>query len=233
MENADYHTALMHHLGQFVTDHKKGLIDEVLARRTRHLSIVVEDLYQPHNASATIRTADCMGLQEVHIVENRNTYSLNPDIALGASKWVDMLQYPADNQKSGTQKCLEALKAKGMKIAATHLAVDGVTPMDIPLDAPLAVVFGNEEQGVTQEVLDSADYNLRIPMFGFTQSFNISVSVAIVLSHLVTRLHASEFSWRLSLEEQNEIRLKWFRRIVKRSDTIETVFREQWRNDMG
>ena len=110
---------LIGYLRGFVTAHKQGLIDEILQVRTRHITVVLEDIFQPHNASAVLRSAECFGLQDVHIIENENEYRLNKDVTRGAAKWLTLHQYREGGEN--TRPCLEALKGQGYTVAAATL----------------------------------------------------------------------------------------------------------------
>ena len=208
-------------LGGYVTENKKSKIAEVLENRTRYLTVMLEDIYQPHNASACLRTCDCLGLQDVHIVEREYIYSPNREVSMGSSKWLDLNRYRTP------KSCIETLRARGYFLVATSPNENGCDLLDLPLDRPVAIMFGTEKEGLTDSSLSQADANLRLPMFGFTESYNISVCLAIILSRLVERLHASEIDWKLSETEKKELKLNFYRRIVKRHDLIET---EYWEN---
>ncbi|MFQ5615841.1 MAG: TrmH family RNA methyltransferase [Anaerolineales bacterium] len=217
---------LIAHLGQFVTENRRAKIAQVLEYRTRHVTIVLEDIYQPQNASATLRTSECLGLQDVYIIENRNRYRINRNVTLGSSKWLTLHRFNAKDQDN-TPNCLQTLRERGYTLVATSPTVDGCTPDDIPIDKPIAFLFGAELEGLTQYALDSADLHLRLPIFGFTQSYNISVSVAMTLSRVVTRLHESGIPWRLTGSETQKLTLAWYRKIVDRAEIIERVFLEE------
>ena len=215
----DARRALTGHLGQFVTEHKRALMEETLARRTRWLTIAVEDLHKPHNGSACLRTCECHGVQDVHIVETRNAYRVNPDVALGASKWLTL------HRHSDIASCLAALRAAGYRVVATSPRRDGHCPAELPLDRPVAILFGNEEEGLSEAALDGADTTLRLPMHGFTESYNISVSVAIALSRLTERLHADPGPrWRLEPDARARLRLEWYLATVRNSELIAREF---------
>ena len=218
--------ALIEHLGQFVTENKRDKITDVLAHRTRHVAIILENIYQSQNASATIRTADCMGLQDAYVIENSNDYKVDPEVALGASKWVDIHRF--SEGKENTATCFAHLREKGYMIVGTSLGADSVHPAELPLDRKLALVYGNEESGISDYAHAHTDLNIKIPMYGFTQSFNISVSVAISLSHVIRALNLSTVDWRLSDREKRVLRLEWYRKIVDRSEIIERAFKDKW-----
>ena len=212
--------ALANYLEAFVSENKKAKIAEVLEMRTRYITIVLEDIYQSQNASATLRTADCMGLQDAYFIENYNEYEVNTDVTKGATKWLDIHRFN-EPEKDNTETCIQHLKAKGFRVVGTSLAADSLHPADLPLDKPLALLFGNEQFGLSGFAREQTDLNIKIPMYGFTQSFNISVSVAISLSHLIHKLHQSNIDWQLSQEEKLALTLQWYRRIADKRGVLE------------
>ncbi len=214
-------------LSSFISDNKRALFDRIAPERTRHVTVVMEDIYQPHNASAVVRTCDLLGVQDIHIIENRNKYVMNPDVTLGSSKWTDMHRYRehADNSLA----CIERLKNDGYRIVATTPRADSVTPHTIPLDSPLAFCFGTELTGLSGTIMDRADIHLRIPMYGFTESYNISVSAAITLFTVMERLRTSDVPWRLDEHHLTALKLAWARKIVHSAHHLE----ERIRRDSG
>lgn len=195
---------------------------EVLNNRTRHLTVVLEDIYQPHNASAVVRTCDCFGIQEIHIIENRNKYRVNPDVALGSSQWVDLIKY--NSSEKNTEECITSLKKKGYRIVATTPHKNDINLEDYNPQQKTALMFGTEADGLSTTALEMADDFVKIPMYGFTESFNISVTAGICLHHLSMKLRQSEIMWKLSEEEKEEIMLQWVREVVKKSDLLEKEF---------
>lgn len=220
--NSETKKALLNHLTQFVTDRRKSLFTNILSFRTRHISVVLEDIYQSQNASAVLRTCDLTGIQDIHIIENKNQYDINPDVALGSSKWLNLIKYnEADNN---TSSAFKRLKEKGYRIIATSPHENNFTLDSIPLDQKIAVVFGTELTGLSQIAIENADDYLRIPMYGFTESYNISVSAALVLFILTEKLRNSDIQWQLSDKEKLDIELEWTRRSIGRSEIIENEF---------
>lgn len=209
---------LYNHLCSFITEARLERFEEVIQHRTKYVSFVIEDVFQVHNASAVVRSCDCFGIQDLHVIESRNTYVTDKNIALGAGKWVDIHKYK--DSENTTTNCLNHLKKQGYKIAATTPHKDDYTLSTIPLDKPLAVVFGTEMAGITEEVKDNADYFLKIPMYGFTESLNISVAAAITAQNLYERMKTEDINWKISQKETNEIRLKWLMKSIKDSDRI-------------
>lgn len=197
----------------FVSDHKKELFNTVLNNRTRHITVAIEDIYQSHNASAVLRSCDCFGVQDVHIIENKNEYNVNPDVALGSSKWLTMEKY---NQKEhNTLDCINTLKSKGYIVVATSPHKDDILLDELPIDKPIALLFGTEGDGLTDIALENADVHMKIPMYGFTESFNISVSAAMCIHTLTEKMRKSEVDWHLSQNEKDELYLDWCKKVVR------------------
>jgi len=209
---------LLAFLGEFVSPNKREKIQRVLDQRTRHIAIALEDIYQPHNASACLRSCDCLGVQDVHIVENRNEYQPTNEVAMGAEKWLTLHRYRR------IDSCLETLRSSGYRIVATTPNEQAHDLLSLPLDRPVALLFGTEEQGLTAPALDAADTTLRLPMYGFTRSYNISVTVAITLSRLVERLRDEGHAWQLAETDREDITLDFYRAIVTRHDLLEVEF---------
>ena len=209
---------LVEHLSRFITQERFEKFRENIQNRTRYITIVLEDIFQPHNASAVLRTCDCFGLQDVHIIENHNKYQVNPDVALGSSKWLTLQKYNGNSHN--TVDCLKSLKDQGYHLVATTPHKNDFSPENLPLDRKTALIFGTELQGLTDEALSMADDYVRIPMFGFTESLNISVSAAILIHTLTERLKRSEFPWQLSDSEKDTIVVDWLKNSISKSDSI-------------
>jgi len=208
-------SALIEQLLQYVTDNKREKMEAVLANRTRYVTVVLEDLFQPHNASAALRTCDIFGIQDVHVVEAHHTFKAVPTIAMGASKWVDVYSYTSITDS------IDALKKQGYRIVATTPHTNCYTLPALPLDQKTALIFGSEQTGLSQEALMAADMFVKIPMYGFVESFNVSVSVALCLYDVINRLHASHYEWQISEEEKQDILLAWIRRISQTAALLE------------
>lgn len=221
MDQATQGRLLIDHFTKYITDHKREFLEKVLDVRTRHITMVLEEIHQSQNASAVIRTCECMGIQDVHIIENEVKYSVNRRVVKGSYKWVDIIKYPKEN---GAVTCYHQLKKKGYRILVTDPSPDGVSIHDVPVDEKIALVMGNELNGTSDYALSQADMKVRIPMYGFTESMNISVSAAICLNTLVPKLHQSEIPWQLSSAEKDEIRLRWLRKMIKRPEIMEREF---------
>jgi tRNA (guanosine-2'-O-)-methyltransferase len=224
-QNAARDTAMLEFLTPFITDERRQRFEEVLDFRTRHITVVLEDIFQPHNASAVLRTCDLRGIQDVHIVENNNRYDVNPDVVLGSTKWLNMYYY--EKGEFNTPEAYQQLHEKGYKIVATCPHRDDFTPDTLPLDQPIALVFGTEKLGLSDYAVENADMHVRIPMYGFTESYNISVSAALLMYTLTNRLHVStDINWHLTEEERNALRLIWTRRSLSRIRQYDRKFAE-------
>jgi tRNA (guanosine-2'-O-)-methyltransferase len=214
-------------LAGFISENKKNKFEENILQRTRYIAVVLEDIFQPHNASAVLRSCDCFGIQDVHIIENKNKYEINPDVALGSSKWLSLFKY--DKAENNTEECLQQLKDSGYRIIATTPHKNDYTPEGLPLDQKIALVFGTELEGLTPQAIEMADGFVKIPMYGFTESLNISVSVALLVRSITERLHNSEIPWHLSETENLDIRIAWAKSVVKKADLLEKEFLKNYK----
>lgn len=219
----EYRKKLIERFATYITDHKKALIEGVLEHRTRHIAIALEDIYHPQNASAVVRTCDCFGIQDLHIIENKNKYTLNPKVVMGASKWVDLI-YHNQPEGSNTLNCIHQLKDRGYKVLCTSPDKEEKSIHEVEFDKKLAVFFGTELTGLSAEAMQHADEIVHIPMVGFTESYNLSVSVAISLCVLTQKLYYSNVQWRLGNEEREALTLEWYRKIVPKPEILEKEF---------
>jgi tRNA (guanosine-2'-O-)-methyltransferase len=216
---------IIEELSKIITPERYEKFNNVLETRQNYITVALENIYQPHNASAVLRTCDCFGVQDVHIIENSNSYELNPDVALGSNKWLNLHKY--NENENNSLEAIKNLKEKGYRIVATSPHKNDVPLEDFDLSkGKAAFFFGTELTGLTDDVLDNADEYVYIPMHGFTESFNISVCAAIVLHHLSLKLRSSELDWKLQEEEKEKILLNWLRSSVKRSDIVEKNIRK-------
>ena len=206
--------ALLNYLETFLTENRKQRFENVLENRTKHFTVATEDVYQLHNTSAVMRSCDVFGVQEVSIVEEVNSKSIDREIAMGAQKWVDLKRYHT------TKECIKDLKGNGYQIVATTPHVDDCELMDFDITKKACFFFGRETEGLSQHVLDEADSFLKIPMVGFTESLNISVSAAIILQHVTSKLRKSNIKWQLTADEIIEKRFDWVRKTIKNYDAI-------------
>ena len=205
---------LLRHLETYLTDKRKQRFNTVLPQRTKHFTVATEDVYQLHNTSAVIRSCDVFGIQEVNIIEEQNTKRIDREIAMGAQKWVDLNRY------NNVKDCITSLKQQGYQIVATTPHTNDCLLQDFDVTKKSCFFFGRETQGLSQEVLNAANCYLKIPMVGFTESLNISVSAAIILQHVTTKLKQTNIEWQLSNDEINEKRFDWCKKTIKSYDDI-------------
>jgi tRNA (guanosine-2'-O-)-methyltransferase len=209
---------LLNHLQTFLTDSRKQTFETVLSKRTRHFTVVTEDVYQLHNTSAVMRSCDVFGVQDISIVEEINSKRIDKEIAMGSQKWVDLHRY------NSVTSCMDSLRSQGYQIVATSPHNQSVHLHEFDVTKKSAFFFGKERDGLSETVLNEADVSLKIPMYGFTESLNISVSAAIILQYVVTKLKQSNIPWSLTEDEKNELRVLWAKNTIRSADDIVSRF---------
>lgn len=200
---------LLDYLEGFITPERKARFLDILEERTNYITVAIEDVYQMHNTSAVVRSCDVFGVQQAHLIENKFGKRLDKDIAMGAQQWVDLYRYKT------TTDCIDTLRQKGYKIVATTPHGENCSLTNFKFDGKTALFFGTERDGLSKEVLEKADSFLKIPMVGFTESLNISVSAAIILQNLTSQLRNENVNWRLTEDEKLEKRLDWTKKSVR------------------
>jgi tRNA (guanosine-2'-O-)-methyltransferase len=219
----DQQVLLTRHFEHYLTEKRKDVIQRVLSQRTRHVALVLENIVQPHNMSAVVRTCECYGVQNLYIVDDQNLFEVNKRVLKGSNKWIDIVRYKA-KERNNTTNCLQDLKRAGYQILVTHPDAEGISIEEVDVTQKIALVMGNESIGVSDEALQLADQKVYIPMVGFTESMNISVSAAICLHTLLPKLRRSPVTWQLTQYEQDFLRLEWMKKSIRRSDLIEQEF---------
>ena len=205
-------------LENIITENRKENFLKVLKNRTKHFTIAVEDVFQMHNASAVMRSCEVFGIQELHVIEERYGKRIDKEIAMGAQKWVDISTYDS------VTNCIDTLKNQGYQIIATTPHDNDCLLEDFDISKPSALFFGTERDGLSEEILNRADGFLKIPMVGFTESLNISVSAAIIIQNLTNRLRNSDVAWQLTEEEILDKRLDWAKKSIKDIKRIEARY---------
>ena len=195
-----------------------------LEYRTRRLTVVLEDIYQPHNAAAVLRSCDAFGLQTAYIIENRYPLKISHNVDMGVSKWMDIIKYksptcttafaarnrpPNESDKANTKRAIDEIKAKGYVVAASSLDANPVEVGELPVDKPLAIMIGTELTGLSQTALENADITFKVDMLGFAQSFNLSVFAALCVSEISKKMRAAGDSWKMSEDEKKALLLRW------------------------
>src|SRR6187402_373500 len=210
-------------LENIITDNRKEKFLKVLKDRTKHFTIAVEDVFQMHNASAVMRSCEVFGIQELHVIEERYGKKIDKEIAMGAQKWVDISTYDS------VEGCVDTLKSKGYQIIATTPHENDCLIEDFDISKPSALFFGTERDGLSEEILKRADGFLKIPMVGFTESLNISVSASIIIQNITNRLRNSDVNWQLTEEEILVKRMDWAKKSIKDIKRIEARYLEDSR----
>ena len=200
---------LLTYLETYLTEERKQRFLDVLQKRTKHITVAVEDVYQLHNTSAILRSCDVFGVQELHVIEHRFGKRLDKNIAVGAEQWVDVHRYGT------TADCVAKLKSEGYRIIATTPHNDSSLLPDFFPSEKSALFFGTEKEGLSETVMQQADGFLKIPMVGFSESLNVSVSAAIIIQQLAQKVRDSDLDWRLTEAELLEKRLDWTKKSIK------------------
>ncbi len=217
--STEFKKKLVEEFSQFITAERKEKLDRYVQQRTRYVTVVLEDIYQAHNISAVLRTADCFGVQDIYVIEDKHRYAINEEVAKGAAQWLSLHRYSQSGTAS-TAACFKDLRERGYTIVATTPHKKDMFIDQLPLDSKIALVFGTEQQGLSGYALEHADAYVKIPMHGFTESFNISVCAGIALYDVTQRLRKSDVSWHLSEEEMLDVQLEWLGRTTHRGEQI-------------
>lgn len=211
------------YLRQYVTDARADKIGEVLDRRTRFLTVVMEDFENPHNGSAVLRSCEAMGVQDVHFIENKFRNKVSPYVARGGAKWLSIYRHNQP-EKDNTTACLADMKGRGYSIWVTDTDRQSTDLRSCEPSGKVALVFGTEHGGVSAAAKRLADETVFFPMQGFTESYNVSVSVALCVYVLLEKLKTSDMEWHLTEEEKKQLTLEWYRKVVRRSEAHEARF---------
>ena len=200
----------------FLVPERKARIDEVVAERTRTLTVVLEAFCDPQNVNAVLRTCEAFGVQEIHVVEGpMKPWDRNKKISQNADKWLDVRRW------SSTAECLAALRAEGFAVYATHLDAEACPLDELSFAGKVALVFGNEHRGVSDEALRLSTRRYAIPMRGFVQSLNVSVAAAVSLARAVERRVAERGRHGdLAPEEAKALRERFYVLAVKQRTRI-------------
>lgn len=222
--------ALIKYLTDFTTQERWKKINDVINKRSRYLTVVMEDIYQPHNASAVLRSCDGFGIQDVHIIENRNEFTTSKNVTIGAHQWLSLHRYN-EKETDNTRNCLQRLKKDGYRIVVTTPHRDDYDLNELPLDRKTALVFGTELEGVSDVAISEADAFMKIPMYGFSESFNISVSAAISLYNISRRMRSDNaLNWQLSIDEKLSLQLLWLQKSIKAGKQLTEKFLNEFKD---
>ena len=218
---------IIDYLSGFINEERRERLEQILRQRTRHITVVLEDIYQSQNASAVVRTCECLGIQELHVIENHYEYRLNPAVVQGASKWIDLIKHNQAEQDN-SRACIEKLRQRGYRIIAMDPAPAGKAVEQLDISDRLALCFGSEEPGLSATLQGLADETVRIPIHGFTRSYNLSVSAGISLYTLVTNLRNSSVDWRLDEQDTIGLYIKWLAQSTPSGEHLLEKYLEQF-----
>ena len=201
-------------LSPLLTEKRKKRIEDVLSLRTRYITVVLYDLYHEHNMSAVVRSLEAFGIQDCYVIEKENRFCPSPGVAIGAEKWITIKRF------NSVTSSFSALREKGFRIFAADppekaFLTQGKGAFDIRdlklENGPVAVCFGKELDGLNDHIRGLCDGTVYIPMLGFTESLNVSVTAAICLYELRRKLdRLKDFNWHLSEEEKRVLRARWY-----------------------
>ena len=218
---------IVEYLKEFVVNERRELFEAKIKERTQHLTIVLENIFQGRNISASIRSADCFGIQDVHIIENDNFFNDDSEVSMGAEKWITTKRY--NQYKHNSIEAIKKLRAEGYQIIATTPHETDCSLYDLEItEKKIALFFGSEVKGCSKQTLELADKKIKIPMYGFTESYNISVSVSLSLQHLTYKMRKSDINWGLPMDQQNKVLLQWLRNSIKAAPEIEKKYLEKY-----
>ena len=206
-------------LAPLLTSGRKKRIDEVLSKRTKGICVLLEDIYQGHNISAVLRTCDTLGIQNIYIIQDSNKITLSKGISLGSEKWVTM---EIKTKNLSKKEYIKSLKKLGFKIIATvpPSKNKSISLEKFKIKKKMIVAFGNEEKGLSKDILEESDSLISISMDGFNESYNISVSCAIVMNQLISEAKKSNKLTYLSNNERKKLRFDWYLKSLKNSSKV-------------
>jgi len=194
-------------LRPILSDERIARIEAVLDARLAGLTIVVENLYDPHNGAAAVRSAEAFGLSAVHAIEGTGPFHASPAVTIGCEKWIDLHRHP---------DVASARAALAGMIQVAALPGAGATVDDLPAGQPCAFWFGNEHDGLSAEAVAACTHRVEIPMYGFTRSFNLSVSAALILARASERRRtALGRPGDLPAEERAHRRARWYAQDIR------------------
>lgn len=199
-------------LFDLLTDHKKELFSQIVKQRTKHITWLTDNVYHEQNSSAIIRSADCFGYSEVFVLENTNSYKVNKEIAMGAQKWVITRSFQSDDKSY--LSAIRHIKDLGYRLIAADHSEKACTLEDLDISTPLCIALGSERHGLHPDILESAEGSVGIPMMGFTESLNVSVTAGILMYRLRKRLETEGVEWQLTENQQKELIFIWMLRTI-------------------
>jgi len=201
-----------------MTEERFEVLKRAIGLRTNYMTVCLENIFHPQNASAVVRSCEAFGIQNIHAIEVLTKFKPNVNIVKGTDKWVNIHRY---RSADASTELIAKLKGEGYRIVATSPHIDDTTPEQFDVaKGPFALFFGTEHAGISDTVREQADEFIKIPMYGMVESLNISVCAAILLYMLSQRVHTSVDNWQLPEAEQKRILFQWMLESVKDSKNI-------------
>lgn len=202
------------YLKNFLTDERLSKIEHFAPESSDFILPVIEDIYQFRNAAAIVRSVEACGFHKVVALQEDNTFEPNLRVTKGADTWVEVERLPRNMES------FQHIKDRGYKMVAVSLEKNAKFLPEYEITEPIALVFGTEMQGVTEEILDFADETLAIPMYGFTRSFNVSVAASICMYELKQKLIKSNIDYKLNEEKLLQMKIRWAVNSIKSGQQI-------------
>ncbi|MBW8359657.1 MAG: RNA methyltransferase [Weeksellaceae bacterium] len=208
------HQTTFNYLKRFLTDERLTKIERYAAESSGYALPVMEDIFQFRNAAAIVRSVEACGFHKIVAMESENEFNPYLKVTKGAETWVEVEKMPHSLES------LQEIKNRGYKILAVSPENNATMLPDYDLKEPVALVFGTEKEGVTDEILDFADETLAVPMYGFTESFNVSVAAAICFYELRQKLIKSGIEYKLTGDKLWELKVRWARNSIPRGEQV-------------
>jgi tRNA (guanosine-2'-O-)-methyltransferase len=208
------HQTTFNYLKRFLTDERLKKIEKYAIESSDFVLPVMEDIFQFRNAAAIVRSVEACGFHKIVAMESENKFSPNLKVTKGAETWVEVQKMPH------TLDSLKEIKKSGYKILAVSPEHNATMLPDYNLTEPVALVFGTEKEGVTDEILNFADETLAVPMYGFTKSFNVSVAAAICFYELRQKLIKSAMDYKLTGDKLWELKVRWAKNSIPRGEEV-------------
>lgn len=214
MHSQEELSKLFEYLKQFLTEERLRKIEHFSQRSSDFVLPILEDVYQFRNAAAIVRSVEACGFHKVIALEEENIFNPNLSVTKGAETWVEI------EKKPHSLDTLKDIKNQGYKILAVSPEKNATMLPNYTIQSPVALVFGTEKEGVSEEFLDFADETLAIPMYGFTESFNVSVAAAICFYDLKQKLLKSNINYYLSGEKLLKTQIRWAVNSIRSGEEI-------------
>ncbi|MFQ3212585.1 MAG: tRNA (guanosine-2'-O-)-methyltransferase [Marivirga sp.] len=230
--NAPMRAYLTEKFSSFLSDERKASIEHVLSRRTKHIRVAVENLIDPHNVNAIFRSGECLGIQDFHVIDNEQSFHIGKGVSKGASKWIDIHRHN-ESEVDNSLEAIQHFKQIGYQLVVTSLEPHAMPLHAIDISRPLVLVCGNETGGVSKRMREHADQLVSIPMYGFTESYNVSVAAAIILYHMIERMHKEVENWQLNEQEKTDYKFQWYKKCMARPDYYQNYYVDAYKADQN